>query len=199
MPAQLDARRTSGIFEKSRRPTMSSPGWAASSLDEPWQLRGVVLAVRVERHDRERAIRDRPCETGAERGTLALVRVLRQDRRHPRQSPRPPSNRSSRHPRREPAGAPGPRGSPGRCAVPRRGRGSGRRVQVLTRSASPRCYRRASSAPIAGPTSAPRRRPPDPRRAFVEAERALFGPLMRNQVGRLPFPLTLISPRASSS
>ena len=47
--------------------------------EEPRQLGRIVLAVPVERDDRERAVADRPGKAGSERGPLALVRLLSQD------------------------------------------------------------------------------------------------------------------------
>ena len=49
--------------------------------EEAWDLGGIVLAVGVEGHDRHGATLERVAEAGAQRGTLAGVGTLREDRR----------------------------------------------------------------------------------------------------------------------
>ena len=79
-PSVFDSRRTGGIVAKSRRPTISSGPTGLERVEEPRDLGRVVLAVRVQRHDRQRAGGQGVREPRSQGGALAGVRHLAQHR-----------------------------------------------------------------------------------------------------------------------
>ena len=81
VPRLLASRRDGGHLPERPLPDDERRMARLPGRQEGGDLRGVVLAVRVERDDGLRARRERVPEPGPQRGTLALVGHLPQDRR----------------------------------------------------------------------------------------------------------------------